>query len=182
MSILSNPADAAREAAEGYVTAILALVGDRDPMEILTETPEAVAALVDGLDESALRTPEAPGKWSMAGVVQHLADSELVWAYRLRRVLADDRPRLTGFDQDLWAHRLDYASADPGMALGVLRTVRPANLALLRRAGPEDLERVGVHAERGEESLRHMVPLYAGHDVAHRNQLARIRSAVVGDG
>jgi len=124
-----------------------------------------------------LRTPEAQGKWSVVALLQHWADSELVWGYRLRRVLAEDRPQLTGFDQDLWAERLRYADVDREMALRMFTAIRKANLQLLRRSSAQDLDREGVHVERGPESVRHMVRLYAGHDLVHRRQLERIIEA-----
>lgn len=114
----------------------------------------------------------------MRHVLQHLADSELVWGYRLRMVLAHDRPQITGYDQDLWAARLEYDDADPDQALKDFAALREANLRLLARASADDLKRVGVHAERGEESVAHMIRLYAGHDLLHLAQLARIRHAV----
>lgn len=110
----------------------------------------------------------------MAAVLEHLADSELVWGYRLRKVLAEDRPELTGFDQDLWADRLGYDSADSEAALSMFAALRSANLRLLSRAPQGDLDRVGIHDERGEESVEHMIRLYAGHDLVHRRQLERI--------
>jgi hypothetical protein len=113
-------------------------------------------------------------------VLQHLADSEIVWAWRLRLTLAQDRPPLTGYDQDAWASRLRYADADPEMALHLFTVVRQANVAVLASASPEDRQRVGVHAERGEETVEHLLHLYAGHDLLHINQLARIRTAVTG--
>ncbi|MDH3269758.1 MAG: DinB family protein [Gemmatimonadota bacterium] len=174
MSIFTNPASGAAGAANAYVSAILELVGDRDPLEILGSTVEWCRVVVEGLNDRQLRTPESRGKWSVVEVMQHLADSELVWGYRLRKVLAEDRPRLTGFDQDLWARRLGYAVADATSALEMFSALRRANLALLSKAAPEDLDRAGVHEERGEESVRHMMRLYAGHDLAHRRQLDRI--------
>ena len=111
-------------------------------------------------------------------MVQHLADSELVWGYRLRMVLAQDRPPITGYDQDLWAQRLDYAHADVGQAIADFQTLRTANLRLIDRATAADLQRVGVHAERGEESVEHMIRLYAGHDLLHLRQLERIRTTL----
>ena len=126
----------------------------------------------------ALRMPEAPGKWGIVEVLQHLADSDLVWGWRLRLILAHDRPAITGYDQDLWAERLHYADAEPRQALEMFRVLRAANLGLLDRATPADMARVGVHSERGDESVEHMVRLYAGHDLAHRRQLRRIRAAI----
>jgi hypothetical protein len=121
---------------------------------------------------------EAPGKWSIRDVVQHLADSELVGGFRLRMVLAHDRPRLTGYDQDLWADRLEYGSVDIGEALEQFTVLRRANARLWARLTPVDLKRIGIHGERGEESLDRMRRLYAGHDILHLRQLERIHAAV----
>ncbi|HYU78676.1 MAG TPA: DinB family protein, partial [Vicinamibacterales bacterium] len=141
-------------------------------------TEPALRKFLDQLSEKEITQPEAPGKWSVAQVLQHLADSDLVWGYRVRMVLAQDRPQLTGYDQDLWAERLRYDAADARQALNDFAVLRQANLRLLARASDDDFNRVGVHAERGEESVRHMIRLYAGHDLLHLQQLARIREAV----
>lgn len=112
----------------------------------------------------------------MIAVLRHLADSELVWAYRLRMVLAHDRPEITGYDQDLWANRLNYRSASLDETLEQLNVMRRANLRLVSSLSEPELKRVGYHIERGEESIEHMILLYAGHDLAHRRQLLRIKS------
>ena len=107
-------------------------------------------------------------------VLRHLADTDVVWGWRMRLILAQDRPPITGFDQDLWAERLDYANADPNESLESFVVLRRDNLRLIERATSEDLARVGVHAERGEESAGYLVRLYAGHDLLHLNQIDRI--------
>lgn len=94
-------------------------------------------------------------------------------------VLAHDRPQLTGYDQDRWAERLRYDQADAAQAVQEFGVLRSANLRLLEGAPAEDLRRVGVHSERGEESVAHMIRLYAGHDLLHLRQIERIRRAVV---
>ena len=178
MSTFSNRTIDPPEERAKYSKAILELVGGREPLSILRETPAAAGRIVGGLSPAQLRRPEAPGKWSIAQVLQHLADSDLVWGWRMRLILAQDRPTLTGYDQDLWADRLHYADADPAEALETLRVLRRGNLKLIDRATPDDLQRVGVHAERGEESAGYLIGLYAGHDLMHLNQLARIREAI----
>jgi uncharacterized damage-inducible protein DinB len=178
MSVFTNPASTSAENAAAYTAAILGLVGDRDPVTILRATPAALDAAIQGLPEPQLTEPEAPGKWSIRHVLQHLADSEIVYAWRLRLVLAHDRPRLEGYDQDLWADRLGYNQADAMQALHDFSVLRAANLRLLARATPDDLERVGVHDERGPESVAHLMRLYAGHDLMHLQQLERIRNAL----
>jgi DinB superfamily len=178
MSVFTNPANGAKEHAAAYVAAILDLLGPQDPMTVLGDTPTALRSAIDRLTLTQLRQPEKPGKWSIGHVLQHLADSELVWGWRLRLILAQDRPTITGYDQDRWAERLHYEEADPSESLETFTVLRRANLRLVERASSQDLKRVGVHSERGEESLEHLRRLYAGHDLMHLNQIRRIRTAV----
>jgi uncharacterized damage-inducible protein DinB len=176
--VFSNPASRSLEDAKAYTSAVLGLLGERDPAMVLQDTPGALRKAISGLSESQMATPEMTGKWSIRQVLRHLADSELVWGYRLRLVLSQDRPPLTGFDQDRWAERLHYDEADVATALEEFALLRRGNLKLLDRATPDDLERVGVHTERGEESVEHMIRLYAGHDLLHLRQIERIRHVV----
>jgi hypothetical protein len=78
----------------------------------------------------------------------------------------------------LWATRLRYEDADPHQAIQEFNVLRHANLRLLARASAGDLARVGLHAERGEESVAQMIRLYAGHDLLHLSQIARIRKTI----
>ena len=101
-------------------------------------------------------------------------DSELVFGFRSRMILSEDRPALQGFDQDRWASLFRYGEVACESALAQLGALRDANLAVLRRLGPADLERVGMHSERGPESLGHLMKLMAAHDLVHRRQIDRI--------
>ena len=178
MSVFSNRMQDPPDERAAYAGAILALLGERDPFAVLRETPAGLASAIADLSPAQVRTPESAGKWSIGQVLQHLADSDLVWGWRLRLILSHDRPPITGYDQDLWAERLHYADADPGQALAMFGLLRAANLRLLERATPPDMARVGVHAERGEESIGYLCRLYAGHDLLHLNQIARIRASL----
>jgi uncharacterized damage-inducible protein DinB len=178
MSVFTNPAGAALEHARAYVTAILDLLGDQDPLAVLRETPNQLERVVQSAPRHVLARPEASGKWSMGQVLAHLADSDLVWGWRLRLILSQDRPTLTGYDQDAWAERTGYADIDPRDSVELFSALRRSNLRLVERASSEDMQRVGVHVERGEETLAHHLKLYAGHDILHLNQLERIRTAV----
>jgi hypothetical protein len=145
---------------------------------VLRETPAALDRAISELSDAQLSRLEAPGKWSIRQVVQHLADSELVGGYRIRMVLTHERPMLPGYDQDLWAERLHYQDADIQIALSDFATFRRGSLRLLERASPADQQRVMLHSERGEESIAHMTRMYAGHDLVHLRQIGRIRKAI----
>ncbi len=178
MSVFTNPATGAAKHAAAYVSAILELLGDREPVAVLREMPSALPRAIEGLSLQQLRQPERPGKWSIGQILQHLADSDIVWAWRMRLILSQDRPPLTGYDQDLWAERLHYDQEDSSDVLELFAVLRRANLRIIERASSADLKRVGVHVERGEESLEHLRRLYAGHDLMHLRQIERVRRAV----
>ena len=130
-----------------------------------------------GVDDPAVRRPEAPEKWSAIEVIQHLADSDLVAGYRTRVMLSQDRPPIPGYDQDLWAAEFRYRDVPLSLALDQLRSLRSANLHLWRQLTPEQLRRTGIHAERGPESVEHLLKLMGAHDLVHRRQIDRILAA-----
>lgn len=175
---LSNPFGSSPEAAAEYVAALLGLLGDRDPWRVQEAQPAALAEAVAGLDDAALRAPEAPGKWSVAQVVQHLADTEVVYGYRMRKIVAEPGCAIEGYDQDAWARELGYGDADLAAALEQHRSLRTANLRWLRSLDDERLDRAGIHSERGPESVRRVVQLIAAHDLLHLRQIERIRRAI----
>jgi uncharacterized damage-inducible protein DinB len=161
-----------------YVDETYRLLGDTDPIMVLEETPSWLAARTDHLPESALRRPERAGRWSIVQVLAHLADCEIVFGWRARMTLTEDRPLIQGFPQERWEERFDYASVDPAEALHAFATMRRCNLRVWRAATPEDLARVGRHTERGEESFDRLLRMTAGHDLRHRRQVDRILLAV----
>jgi hypothetical protein len=173
----SNPARSAAAAADGYVRALLEVLGERDPLQVLSELPGWLERRLARVPEPAIRRPEAAGKWSAANVVQHLADSDLVFGFRMRMILTEDRPALQGYDQDRWATVLRYPEVPLPEALAQVGVLRGANLRVLRQLGPSELERVGMHSERGAESLAHLTKLMAAHDLVHRRQIERVLAA-----
>jgi len=179
MSVFTNTSPSLPGQAAQYVAAILDLLGSRDPIDVLRSTPHALDRSLGAMSAEQTRQPEAPGRWSVRHVLQHLADSELVWGYRTRMVLGQDRPSLIGYDQDLWVERLHYDQIDPRESLDTFAALRRINLKLIERATPSDRSRAALHAERGEESFGHMINLCAGHDLLHLRQIDRIRAAVV---
>jgi len=174
----SNPAGTAAASASTYVRALLDLLGPRDPLAVMRELVPWLGERLRGVAEATLRRPEAPGKWSVIEVIQHLADSDLVAGFRIRMMLSEDRPPLQGYDQDRWAREFHYRDVSLDQALGQLRGLRAANLDLWGGLSPSQLERVGLHSERGTESVGFLLRLMGGHDLVHRRQIDRIFAAV----
>ncbi|MCL4810517.1 MAG: DinB family protein, partial [Thermoanaerobaculia bacterium] len=119
-----------------------------------------------------------PGKWSIRQIVAHLADGEVILGSRYRFVAAHDRPAIPGYDQDLFVERLGVGNATTEELLADFEMARAVNLGLLTRLPDEAFARVGVHAERGEESIDTMVAMYAGHDRVHLEQVETIRTGL----
>jgi uncharacterized damage-inducible protein DinB len=174
----SNPASTASDEAERYISRLLELLGDRDPIEVQKELAPRLRELVEGLDGSALRQPEAPGQWSILEVLGHLADTEVVYRYRMRMSVAQPGSAIPNYDQDLWAAGLRYNDASLEDALEQIDAWRTANLDWLSGLSDEEMSRAGIHEERGEESVDQIVRLLAAHDLVHRNQIRRIRAAL----
>lgn len=177
VTVFTNSSRSAKGAGAAYTAAVLELLGDADPLAVMDELPDTLDALISAVPEETLRTPEEPGKWSVVQVLWHLADSEVIYRYRLRRAVAEEG-EIVGYDQDAWADRLRYDDADPDEALTIIRALRPATMRWLRGLSPKEQARAGVHNERGPESVEHMVRLLAGHDLVHRNQIRRILDRV----
>jgi hypothetical protein len=78
------------------------------------------------------------------------------------------------FDQDAWVKSGHYEKRDPRKSLELFRAVREANLALLKSLTPEQWKHYGMHAERGQETIAHIVRMFAGHDLNHLQQVEGI--------
>ncbi|MCU1231117.1 MAG: hypothetical protein JWO97_4001 [Acidobacteria bacterium] len=161
-----------------YARGLLNRLGDRDVLSVLDSSVAATRAMFEGLDDATIRRPEADGKWSMIEVAHHLADGELVLGVRIRMIVAHDRPPIVAYDQDLWSQKLHYRDAKLDDVLEQFAVMRSANVRLARQLAPEEFTRVGIHTERGAESVGYTLRLLAGHDLVHLDQLARIRRAV----
>ena len=160
------------ETPEAYVARLTALVTS-DPLEILATTPDRIDLLIDGRGAELGRKP-APGKWSVAEILAHLADAELVGGYRFRMILATPGVPLQAFDQNRWAEAFAYAAADPEDSFHTFAALRASNLHLWRTVGAQHPDAYGMHAERGRETVAGLLRLYAGHDLNHLQQIERI--------
>lgn len=157
-----------------YKARILRYLGARDPLSLLAAAPATLADLLARVPPGLLDRHPAPGKWSIREITSHLADDELVGAYRIRLILSAPGTDIQAFDQARWAVTGRYAMNDPVAALTLFRVLREANLALWRRLSAEEWDRSGVHAERGAESVRDIAAYYAGHDLNHFAQIEAI--------
>jgi hypothetical protein len=147
-------------------------LGGRDARAAIAETPGKLAALAEKLGPEGLKRSPAPSKWSAAQILCHLADCEVVFAYRLRQAMAEPHHVIQPFDQDVWA--AGYGAMDGAAALAVFTAVRQWNVALFDRMSAADFDKRLTHPERGEMTVRTVLDTIAGHDLNHIGQVERI--------
>lgn len=167
--------DGSSETVDEYKRRILGYQAGADPLILQARAPGVLAALVEGLSAEHLGQRPAPGKWCIREIVAHLADDELVGAYRIRLILSAPGTAIQSFDQDVWARTGRYSTRDIFDSLALYRTLRFANLQLLQSLTAREWDMSGIHDERGVESVRDIAMYFAGHDINHFRQIELIR-------
>lgn len=140
--------------------------------DILDSTVHEITGQLQAMGpEKAAKSP-APGKWSPAEIVAHLADCEIAFGFRLRQTLAEDNHVMQPFDQEKWAAH--YGDITAAQALAAFAGLRNWNLALIENTLPHAAGKVASHPGRGTMTFKTIVETMAGHDINHLGQLKRI--------
>ena len=145
-------------------------------LEDAEKNPRQIAAAVSGLPDKVLRYKPAPDKWSILEVLGHIADIEIVYAYRLRQMLADSQPNIAPVDQNAWAKQLGYLETPAPELVAVYGLIRLHNLRLLRRLTPGDLKKGAFHPELNRQvTVGELVERIAQHGASHLGQIERLK-------
>jgi uncharacterized damage-inducible protein DinB len=146
-------------------------------LEEAEKNPRQIAASVSGLPDKVLRYKPAPDKWSILEVLGHIADTEIVYAYRLRQMLADSQPVIAPMDQNAWAQYLGYLETPAPELIAVYGLLRLHSLRLLRRLKPGDLDKGAFHPELNRQlTVAELVERIAQHGASHLGQIERLKA------
>jgi hypothetical protein len=162
------------ETAQHYIQRITAHVIGKQPLAVQAATAKKLERLIKGVPTSTLRKRPAADKWSVSEIVAHLGDAEIVIGFRMRLILGAPGSPIAAYDQDSWVTSGHYEKRDPRKSVEQFSVVREANLALLKSLTPEQWKQYGMHSERGQETIEHIVRMTAGHDINHLQQIARV--------
>jgi hypothetical protein len=162
------------ESFEAYKKRILDYVKGENPLALQAQMPDILESLIKSAQPDRLLISPSPGKWSVTEIVAHLADDELVGAYRIRTILNRPGTDIQAFDQAEWAIRGKYGKIPVADSLALFKCLREANIQLFNLLEPEQWDYYGIHAERGIESIRDIALYYAGHDINHLMQIKEI--------
>jgi len=140
-------------------------LGDMDVMAALREGPARIKAIVGGLTPAQMASSYAPGKWTAAQLLVHLAQCEFVFGSRVRMALTQDGYTVQPFDQDAWLRR--EAGTDGQVAFWAYYAMRHLNLQLFAALSPEERRRAFTHPERGPMIVEWILESLAGHERHH---------------
>jgi hypothetical protein len=149
-----------------YYGRYIALVPGDDALAALLVTPAPLIARLAGADPVRGAHRYAEGKWSVVEVVQHVADCERVFAYRMLRIARADTTPLAGFDENAWMPAAEAGRRTLDDALGEFATVRAATRSLLVSLPPAAPARTGT-ANDHPISVRALAWIVAGHELHH---------------
>jgi DinB superfamily len=163
-----------KETPQQYTQRIVDHMQGKQLLAVQAATAKKLERLIKGVSTAKLRKRPAPDKWSVSEILAHLSEAEIVGGFRMRLILGAPGTTIVAFDQDAWVKSGHYEKRDPRKSLELFRTVREANLALLKSLTPEQWKHYGMHAERGQETIEHIVRMFSGHDLNHLQQIERI--------
>jgi len=138
------------------------------------------AQVVAGATDEELDARPFEHEWTVREIVHHLADGELSSAIRLRRLVAEERPAIVGYDEGLYARRLHYRERPIASSLAVIEASRESTATILDHLAADEWARTGTHSEMGEYGVETWLRLYAEHPYDHAGQAARVLAAVRG--
>jgi hypothetical protein len=163
-----------KETPQQYTQRVFGYIEGKQPLAVQAATAKKLERLIKGVPASRLRKRPAADKWSVSEILAHLADAEIVGGFRMRLILGAPGTPVAAFDQDSWVTSGHYEKRDPRKSVEQFRVAREANLALLKSLTPEQWKHYGMHSERGQETIEHIVRMFAGHDINHLQQIERI--------
>ena len=145
-------------------------------IEAAEKSPKQIAAAVSGLTDKTLRYKPAPDKWCILEILGHLADMEVMFAHRLRQMLADKKPVIAPINQEDWARNLGYTESPPAELVALYGLNRHANVQLVRRLKPGDLEKSAYHPEmKHDVTVAEYVEKMGTHGATHLAQIERLK-------
>jgi len=146
-------------------------------LDAAEKSPKDIAAAVSGLSDEVLLYKPSPDKWCVLEILGHLADVEIVYGYRLRQMLADNKPIIAPLDQDAWARNLNYLDSPPSELVAFYGLARHRNLRLLRTLKASDLSKSAFHPEiQRNMTVADLVERMGGHGSAHLRQIEKLKA------
>jgi hypothetical protein len=145
-------------------------------LDVAEKSPGEIARAVSGLPERVLRHKPSQGQWCILEILGHLADVEIVYAHRIRQMLADQKPVIAPMDQNAWARNLDYLHTPAPELVAAYGLNRHRTVQLLLRLKPADFEKSAFHPELNRQvTALEMLEKMSGHGASHLLQIEKLK-------
>lgn len=145
-----------------------------EALRMLAATPRRLEKLAAAIGPNRAARKPAPDKWSAKEIICHLADCELTYGFRYRKIIAEPAPALVPFDQEAWAKNLQYQAQPLKPALAMFAALRNGHVSLLKSLPPEIWDKTGQHPDYGALTLGQIVSHLVQHDLNHIAQVERL--------
>jgi hypothetical protein len=151
------------------------LIATPEQIERYEMAPSLVITALEGLNEAHMQQLPAEGEWSIHEIVIHLADSETMGYWRIRKTLAEEGSILPIYDEAAWAQKLSYHTQERTLALALFSSLRASTTALLRSLPARSWELTSTHPENGKITVYDLFNIYLDHSEIHLQQIERIK-------
>lgn len=166
---------------QATLNSIYSTYSNEELLNIYGKAPGKIKESLTGLSYDELTRQVIPEKWTIAEIVCHLADAELVGSSRIRQTITQSDPDFAYYDEAIWARKLQYEKNSHELIethLDLFKILRTINSKLLERLQKKDWQSIGYHPKRGPVTLRNLLELYADHGERHLEQILERRGLI----
>lgn len=141
-------------------------INDHDLVNVLRVQLDTVVEFFSALSEEQANYKYAEGKWSIKEVLNHLNDTERVFAYRALNIARGDQQELPGMDQDVYQDNSRTEGRSLTSLIDEFKAIRLSTITLFEPMTEEDSLRSAV-ASGSLVSVRALAAMIAGHYMHH---------------
>ncbi len=149
----------------------------QEKIDRIRNLPAQLEALVKDLSEADLHTYYLENEWTVAQNVHHLADSHMNAFIRIKFLLTEDAPKVSGYNQDAWALTPDAHDLPVESSLALLKGLHARWVVLLENVDDSAWARTVIHSQNGPQTLDNFLNTYSNHGEAHLDQITRTLAA-----
>ena len=149
-----------------------------DLLAAYTAAADSIRKAIAGLSREDMLARPIAGKWSSHEVVIHLRDADESFAHRMKRIVAEDEPAYAAWSENRFIERLRYHEQSAEEAIKTIELLHNQLLVIFRPLPPEAFDRVGLHAERGRQTLTEVLTYATWHVEHHLSFVAEKRAAM----
>ena len=144
----------------------------REKIELYGRGFDLLTAALAEVPKEAWKFKPDPNEWSVHEIIIHLADSESNAALRARKLAVEPGGTLMGYDQDVWANKLNYHDQSPEDALQFVKYARLTTYNWLKTLPDDVFTHTVKHPEYEEPySFEMWVNIYSAHIPGHIEQI-----------